>query len=147
MVKARTPNGDAPQTSKEGLQTLIRPEPAAIQTIQAIREGGTGHTGSPPLTEEGSCRGPLAKKMAANPCESLARRAKCPTPQRGCVGPRVETANLVGYQVYHRRRLGSRFKANWFARSPFVRHLDSFQYVGVGTMNWDATLTLDSRDE
>lgn len=72
---------------------------------------------------------------------------KCPTPQRGCVGPRVETANLVGYQVYHRRRLGSRFKANWFARSPFVRHLDSFQYVGVGTMNWDATLTLDSRDE
>lgn len=34
---------------------------------------------------------------------------KCPTPQGGCKGPRVETANLVGYQVYHRRRLGSGF--------------------------------------
>ncbi|KAI3487952.1 hypothetical protein L1887_48035 [Cichorium endivia] len=38
---------DTPQTSKEGLQTLIKPEPAAIQTIQTIRESGTGHTGSP----------------------------------------------------------------------------------------------------
>lgn len=44
----RTPKEEnAPQTSKEGLQTLIGPEPAAIQTIQAIREGGAGHTGSP----------------------------------------------------------------------------------------------------
>lgn len=42
MTRTTHLSKNAPQTSKEGLQTLIRPEPAAIQTIQTIREGGTG---------------------------------------------------------------------------------------------------------